>query len=416
VSVADWSYRYEERERLGFSEKTLGSAQLEGMIDFETWQSWPAKLQLIFMGGTKVPDEVRIRRNRLYVLGSGPTCTKSECLIKGADYDPHGNQQLTDTPLTVEGDLRAFATGEQIMEQPVRLSALTTALFYYAENFVSDKFIINELNAIAPKLVTDINKDGAVDYADILEWSRQRNEKQYLGDISDLDEFAGKIRDNDDYYFRLSWIDIVGSEGARRILGQEYVGSIDGFDGYQLADADVFGTDGVPNPQTLQKALWLGERSTDQKIYSIEWWGYYKLEDLPSDSESVFFWLDLYTGHDSGVPDSRILRKKVKADVAPNPSYPYQELRVTSEYEEYNGRLVYRYNAVLEEPLLIPREAKWFSIVQIDPVLNENNSNFVLLASTEGDSKVSFSTQYGWITPSYDRPRRSPLRVRHFIY
>lgn len=71
---------------------------------------------------------------------------------------------------------------------------------------------------------------------------------------------------------------------------------------------------------------------------------------------------------------------------------------------------MYRYNAILNEPLLIPRDTRWLSIAQIDTESSESNTDFVLLASREGDAKVSFYTQYGWITPSYDRPRRSPLK------
>jgi hypothetical protein len=416
ITVEEWNYRFEEMEFLGFTDKTLGPVQLEETLGRELWASWPASLQLAFMGGTQLPEEVRLRPKKLYVLQSGPTCLRAECLVKGMDYDPYGNKTLTDTPLTQEGTLFAFATGEQIMEQTVRVSVLTTALFHYASNFSSDKLIMDELNAVAPKLVADTNRDGVADYSDVLNWSRQRHAAQYLGDEAALDRLTDKIRDHDDYYFRSSWIDVVGSEGARMLVGQDYVSSIDGVDGYQSADAKTYGTDGVPDPHTRDKALWLGERPKEQKIYSIEWWGYYGFEDLPEDTESLFFVLGLYQGDESGVPGSRILEKKIRAHVAPNPDDRYQDTRVSSTYSDYDGRLIYRYNAVLTEPLLLPLHARWLAIAQLGVDSGEFNPNFVLLASRAGDTDVSFSTHYGWITPSYDRPRRSApkgyLRLR----
>ena len=44
VSVAGWNYRSREKERLGFTGKTLGPAQLEGKLGSEIWESWPAML------------------------------------------------------------------------------------------------------------------------------------------------------------------------------------------------------------------------------------------------------------------------------------------------------------------------------------------------------------------------------------
>ncbi|KAA1191971.1 hypothetical protein F0M18_10635 [Pseudohalioglobus sediminis] len=253
VTVEEWNYRFEEMETLGFSEKTLGPVQLEAELGSDTWQSWRAKTQLAFMGGTELPEDVVIRPKKLYVIRSGPTCLQDECLVKGMDYDPYGNKTLADTPITVDGQMFAFATGEQILQQSVRVSPLTTALYHYAEHFTANNFIIDELNAIAPKFVSDMDKNGLVDYADVLKWSRQRHEKQYRGDIRKLDVLAEKIRDKDDYFYRESWTEIVGSEGARQLMGQDYVGSLDGFDGYRLADGKINRSDGVPNPQARSR-------------------------------------------------------------------------------------------------------------------------------------------------------------------
>ena len=88
---------------------------------------------------------------------------------------------------------------------------------------------------------------------------------------------------------------------------------------------------------------------------------------------------------------------------------------ILSELEEFNGRAVYRYNAVLSSPLIIPSRAAWISILELNPESGDTNKDFVLHASTDKRDgfEVVFNTQYGWLKPDY---WQSPRRREPLVY
>lgn len=407
VLVERWQYRQDDSVRLAFSEPTVGPEYWAQMLS-EEWHDWTSEKQLSVLGGTPVPKKKKINPNQLYLL----SCNY---YIRGQDYDSYRTKTLNDSPVTVEGALYAFATGEQILNQEIRLSTLTTAFYHYAKHYSSSKFILGKLNSAAKELVRDINADGSIDYSDVLIWSRQDKDSSFRGEISAIDELASNITYEDEIVDS-KWIEVVGREGASVLTQKERV--YDFSDPWRAADANIFGTNGVPEPHLTDKAMWIGDEGLAGTIYSLEWWGFYRSKDLPPDTKSRKFKLIFYAHHQASAPepgeilDTQVIRSRVMK----NPERgTFDEHTILSELEEFNGRSVYRYNAVLSSPLIIPENAAWISILELNAESGDTNQDFVLHASTDKRTgfEVVFKTQYGWLKPDY---WKSPRRREPLVY
>ncbi|MEP5766717.1 MAG: peptidylprolyl isomerase [Halieaceae bacterium] len=115
----------------------------------------------------------------------------------GSDYDPETSGSISDSPETVQGLWHAIATGQRIMDGNIQVSALSEASYRQVAarlNNLTDAQIIEQMDAAARLMVTDIDADGDVDHSDVLRWNRTLHAGKYLGEISAIDALATALR------------------------------------------------------------------------------------------------------------------------------------------------------------------------------------------------------------------------------
>lgn len=115
----------------------------------------------------------------------------------GTDMDADANKVIDSSGSSVAGDWRAIMNAEQLDEMALKVSVLTEAAYQYVKpdiNTSSYSQIQSKLDEYARKVIVDLDKDGVVDYLDVLKWSRFfENGTKYLGDIKWLDQLAEGI-------------------------------------------------------------------------------------------------------------------------------------------------------------------------------------------------------------------------------
>jgi cyclophilin family peptidyl-prolyl cis-trans isomerase len=167
------------------SATSLMPADLVDLWGAEKWAEQPSLVQLLFVGITELtPDG--LDPDALYlVTASG-----------GQDFDPEVQRVLSDSPVTVQGSWHAIATGQRIMAGNFKVSALTDALYRQMQARIeqwSDAEILARLHASAQLVVGDVDKNGTVDYDDVLRWHRTVDGAYYLGDLTDVDALSAAI-------------------------------------------------------------------------------------------------------------------------------------------------------------------------------------------------------------------------------
>jgi hypothetical protein len=117
------------------------------------------------------------------------------------DADRDGVYDVSGTD--VSGNWRAIMSGEELTANGNIVSALTEAAYQYVYKEVglgTDEDLRQKLDEFAQLVVSDVDRDGDVDYTDVLKWTRLYSEDQYLGDINFLyDLIAVIIADEPDH-------------------------------------------------------------------------------------------------------------------------------------------------------------------------------------------------------------------------
>jgi cyclophilin family peptidyl-prolyl cis-trans isomerase len=153
----------------------------------DDWDDYPPFLQLLLLGVAPLVNTDGLDPAKLYlVTASG-----------GSDHDPKAiTTQPDPDPEPVQGSWHAIASGARIQAGNLKVSALTEAIYQQVLAHLSiynDDEVAAQLDAAAQLLVTDVDKNGLVDYNDALRWSRTVDATRYLGNLNALDELAVAI-------------------------------------------------------------------------------------------------------------------------------------------------------------------------------------------------------------------------------
>ena len=153
-----------------------------------SWDSFNEGQKIWWMGVIKIKQR-RPRRDLFLLTASG-----------GRDTDHNRDLHYDQQPAHVRGSWHAVVSGAQLREINYKVSLLTEAAYQWllvqphlTLEQESARAVKEELDRIARQMVSDINKDGVVDYADVLSWSTFFNRSDYLGDPRHLDELATAI-------------------------------------------------------------------------------------------------------------------------------------------------------------------------------------------------------------------------------
>lgn len=151
------------------------------------WDSFNAVVKAFFLGLVFLEDTAALEENALYLVTA----------IGGMETDLNRDLRVDDSPTPVSHALRAIMNGAQAAGAGFKVSALTEAAYRWVQAdlaTLSDTELLAQLDAAALELVTDTNRDGTVDYADILFWTRLGKPKaSFLGDFDLLNEFSNAL-------------------------------------------------------------------------------------------------------------------------------------------------------------------------------------------------------------------------------
>jgi peptidyl-prolyl cis-trans isomerase A (cyclophilin A)/peptidyl-prolyl cis-trans isomerase B (cyclophilin B) len=151
------------------------------------WDEWPSLLRLLLVGVTTLDKPLpSLDPAALYVVSASG----------GEDYDPDNSLSLTEGPVAVQGSWHVIATGQRIVDGNLKVSALTEALYRQQLAVLStqtDAQIQSRLEASAELVVGDVDKNGSVDYNDVLRWHRSLDGKFLLGELAAVDALSDAI-------------------------------------------------------------------------------------------------------------------------------------------------------------------------------------------------------------------------------
>ncbi len=138
--------------------------------------------QRMFWLGTFDLDVEALDRNARYIVRVGT----------GSDFDPDLDNIANDVPVTTGRGVVAIMTYEQLAAPANHVTPLSHALtLAVSTGFFGPADSVNgfmaSLDQAAQLVVDDIDGDGAVDYADVLLWSRFLNLDNYIGQPAYLD-------------------------------------------------------------------------------------------------------------------------------------------------------------------------------------------------------------------------------------
>ncbi|MDJ0879475.1 MAG: peptidylprolyl isomerase [Halieaceae bacterium] len=154
-----------------------------------TWSGYPRLVQLIFLGSSPAFDTAGIDPDGLYLLTASG----------GEDYFSNATAFDPGEPEPVQGSWHAIVPGQRLIEGNVQISVLTEATYRQAVGRLAqlnDAQVLEQLDAAARLLVTDIDNDDSVDYNDVLGWNPRVHGPRYLGDIFAQEALADGIRAN----------------------------------------------------------------------------------------------------------------------------------------------------------------------------------------------------------------------------
>jgi hypothetical protein len=148
------------------------------------WDVYNDYLKTIWMGVVFLPAGP-VEDSRLYLVTARG----------GENLDSDMNLLMDDVPVRVRGEWHAIVPGYKFRETHNSVSLLTEACYQwllsrYPGQLPEQARILEELDAAARRMVEDINRDGVVDYNDVLVWNIYASARQYRGEKADLLELA----------------------------------------------------------------------------------------------------------------------------------------------------------------------------------------------------------------------------------
>lgn len=183
----------------------------------ETWDGYPRLVQLLFLGSTPSFNASNINPAELYLLTADG----------GEDYFSQATALDPGEPERVQGVWHAIVIGERLIEGNIQISVLTEAIYRQAVgrlDVLSDIEVLEQLDAAARLLVTDVDNSGSVDYDDVLAWNPRLHGARYRGDIIAQEALADGIRANQPG----ASLDSLAKEvlGSRRVVMETNVGTL----------------------------------------------------------------------------------------------------------------------------------------------------------------------------------------------
>ena len=158
----------------------------------ENWDGWGPLIQQIMLGLYFTDKNTPLDAETLYLVSTSG----------GFDEDAADRNQLLDAVGTpVGGIIHSIMTGAQIKGKNGRVTVLTELLYQamFIETGSIDghdrQWFVDELDKFSDRFVGDLNEDGVVNYADVLEWSQAFTAEDYIGDRSLLDQYIQLVID-----------------------------------------------------------------------------------------------------------------------------------------------------------------------------------------------------------------------------
>jgi serine protease len=171
-----------DRNAIVFQARSWGDLAARSALGAEYWDTLADHLQLIWLGSTPTNDDV-LEDSTLYLVTA----------FDGFDEDVNLDGERDAQATAVFGQWHAVLTGRQVRSLSGKVSPLTEAVYRSLElslDELSDTEVLAALDVTAQAMVTDLNRDGAVGYADVLRWHRLVNADSYLRDIAAVDELT----------------------------------------------------------------------------------------------------------------------------------------------------------------------------------------------------------------------------------
>lgn len=136
-----------------------------GVVGQEKYDSYRPFQKLLNLGISTFEDDVVFDANTWYLMS----------VSGGFDYDADRNNAADEIPTQVFGTVHAVVRGARLNDGGFVLSPLTESAYQFVKDYVdlmTDAELAQALEDLAPELVNDVNDDGAVEYLDVLLWSR----------------------------------------------------------------------------------------------------------------------------------------------------------------------------------------------------------------------------------------------------
>jgi hypothetical protein len=115
----------------------------------------------------------------------------------GSDLDADGNRRVDGTPSQVGGTWHALMQGSQLRSRGFYISPLTDALYRSVRDDIpqlSDTELEERLNSATRAVLSDVNGNGTVGYADALAWTTLLFRNRYQLDLELLLQLADAVR------------------------------------------------------------------------------------------------------------------------------------------------------------------------------------------------------------------------------
>lgn len=157
----------------------------------ETWDTDHPMVRLLLVGMLP-PNDIDLDLDSI-----DPAALYLVTASGGEDMDPASEGAISETPEPVQGSWHAIVTGQRLIDGNIQVSALSEALYQQARTRLGeldDDDVLEQLNAAARLVVGDIDNDGSVNYADVMDFMRSVDADLFRGDITALDALSAGIR------------------------------------------------------------------------------------------------------------------------------------------------------------------------------------------------------------------------------
>jgi hypothetical protein len=181
----------------GASSQSLETTDRGNVIEqfsLEKWNTMPDYEKFLWVGNFEADPEL-VDPESLYLVAAR----------YGEDVDADRDGEYDNFPLDIEGQWHAIMTGTALLANANVVSALTEAAYQYVRRdigLIPDAEIQARLDTFAQLVVSDMNRDGIVNYSDVLRWTRLYSTDKYLGDIALVDNLIDVISTDQAEYLR----------------------------------------------------------------------------------------------------------------------------------------------------------------------------------------------------------------------